>query len=927
MKQRFVPWLIACVASLCLLWAWWPTADPVEDFTTDAAAEDEAGEAALAEADAGDGPADGRTASSAASGPVAAGASGVPSHVGQRLLEVRDLDGEPLPGVAVYYELQNNQHWDEAGNVASRDDPSRLLPVWWISQRPFLVTDTSGQVGLPEEGWGYAAARVADRAGVVGFVPVEHQETTPIVLQLQGVETLAVEVVDARGQPAVGYEVHYEYALAADLARPDVNSQRFLRSAWKPVGLSLPTDAEGRTQVRTEMSPSLLAAQELDAEPLVFRVRVALPFQREVVQEVRAAPEGVVRLQLPEGGVLRLQLEGYPASIEPMLTWTDPNAADRTRRRTMTTHAGRDGAAFLFRDLPLGESFEVSFRRNEPDPGRPAYVANARFPEHRVPGPVLEGEVAEATVRFAREQVITGRLLGLDGQPERPTDLLNWGRWRFGVEARHAADPTRFDYLVLEVEADGRFLAFPSTPRRGEPRRLDEFDALYFQSRPESVYGTPEGEARHGAWKRVPLQVAPGQATIDLGDVQLGQAAPDIVVRVVDREQRPVHGALLRGEVQMQASQAGEERWGRINVSGFPATHVDGEARFAGFDFDHALSMRMNVPLPAQYRMTIMHDDYLPQVVHFDAQAPEQTVVLERAESILGSVEFPDWMRHIELRVMLPEGEPTQLPTSLPRQTIPRERVDEASGERPASPFELKPVPSRPFELLAQIPRSTQGALFRLRDVLPGPEVDPRLDPLRVEDYVQRSSVEILLPGGQPLYAEMGLARRLSLQRDGMRDALFELPAEWHERRLQLIMPRGERLQGLLTVVGCRSVRLEDLPLGESTLVLEEAPVVSFLPANPEALPEGWTVRIELHETPRGRVDPAPDDPRLNAYPVQRAGFFHLAWHAQSADATKRSLVTSVVEISEELAEQGGELRVDIPEDLLAKIRRQQGDR
>ncbi|MBK9387214.1 MAG: sigma-70 family RNA polymerase sigma factor [Planctomycetes bacterium] len=380
--------------------------------------------------------------------------------------------------------------------------------------------DERGTAELPRpERRAYVGAEGDTRWGMLEVHPGIEE---PVVIALEPYREVEVEVLDALGAPVADVPV-------ALMTPQGVFYQR--RGSHLGIASSR-TRANGRATLRFQASAlhSSLRPIELIAGCDVLGI------ERSGVRfDIEAAPSSPIRLELPDTGVVIVDVEddqGRPLR-DALLLGCD-YALQQPRREGPTLASGRAQVAqegrVVFESVGLDLDLEIG-----------CWSESAwSIPPVSITGPRHAGEVVRATMRASgRHPLLRGRVVDPRGRPLRKTELQS-------VLRMGDKDWSMFQPLTLD--ADGRF-ALPLTWGRGEREALvlelirwDRYDGNRMPSGPLATREIPED-----------LKSAGGE----LGDLVLREPELCFAGRVVDDAGSPVSRAEIRIAI-LEARASGE---------------------------------------------------------------------------------------------------------------------------------------------------------------------------------------------------------------------------------------------------------------------------------------------------------------------------------------------------------------------------------
>lgn len=369
----------------------------------------------------------------------------------QRLIQVLGVSGAAAAGADLEYTIYPLEIASKPFFQEWLQDPSLLGNVQFLADALSATSDADGIARISEEGVGIAIASLPGLRGGVAFGPWGAASDDTIVVQLHPYADFEVRVVDHAGRPAEGVSVSVQSA--------KVDGIPIAEQMWSSVGRSgYATDADGRVKLSTDFTSNQMKVQGLDQPGVALRVSARLPMNGMVAHPVQFKQKGAVTLQLPPLGGARIQLTGYPNHIVPRLVDPTPNPAQEfPRRGSMDAKQERDSEGrFVFERIPLGREFEVRFMRQSATDWGGFTTQSSSIAAEVLAGPVVEGEVVEASFKMEAEQRIVGRLIDEKGEP------IKWLRnagFSCSLLARTAGPNAMPIRMTFELDEDGQFFA------------------------------------------------------------------------------------------------------------------------------------------------------------------------------------------------------------------------------------------------------------------------------------------------------------------------------------------------------------------------------------------------------------------------------------------------------------------------------------
>ena len=365
-------------------------------------------------------------------------------------------------------------------------------------------------------------------------------------------EEFVVQVVDARGDPAIGVEVAWGVRRRGDSGKLEDRSS----------AVTLAPD--GIAHLERGGEEDILKYFQMMGETPERVVFCKGPFLEPPLLALPEGPvEDLLRLQLePTGGldvsVVGPQGEAIPEGAAVQLSWTRPGEQERDGFRWLTVEGGRAGVNHIAcgLELSLGASVRDSF-----------FVGVSQ----ELAGPRTQGQRVRALLRFDEQYpVLAGRLVDAEGQP-----VVNQ---RFSLE---------WDYSEPDPEHTGGFRfrgGFHSSDGEGAfalPwRDADWSRPLARGVRILRFVEVPPRGGKPAGWVARYAEVTPpahaqGKTRYLLGDVELGPIPLLVEGQVVDEEGQPMPEVFV--EVRYQARQYDDLVW----VSHSERPYSDEEGRFS----------------------------------------------------------------------------------------------------------------------------------------------------------------------------------------------------------------------------------------------------------------------------------------------------------------------------------------------------------
>ncbi len=422
---------------------------------------------------------------------------------------VRASDGEPIPGIVVYAVVRSSRYWQ------TNESPSEGL--WEMAYphqtlrdvgKPYRA-DENGHVRLPAPGrmqhvW--AGAELGDLVGQLGAsAPFDGK---PRTLEMVPRIAIDVHVIDSRGQPLVAFPLHLAESYA-----------------WGGTTHAITkTDQHGFARF-----PDLGDLRKwADDDEIVMFVRPAIPMNDppRALLDVRDPPKEPLELVIPDLGSVRVKVAASddederidaPAYWRVLLDVVGEQTRFRDRERSLVA-SGELSGQVRYSFVGLGTRLRA---RLEDRWGEYASVS-VEFE-----GPTTVGE--EVTVELAwvgRRLEVTGRVI--DGEGVGVPELM------LSAGAKAQGDDPWMDGLS-ETDAKGRFEVVLDHSRSNLlDRRL--------------VVNASQRVGRSGQNRKLYDEALPAtlpEGPLDVGDLVLSDFPVLAAGRVVDREGRPIVGAVL----------------------------------------------------------------------------------------------------------------------------------------------------------------------------------------------------------------------------------------------------------------------------------------------------------------------------------------------------------------------------------------------
>lgn len=756
---------------------------------------------------------------------------------GQRVLEIIGVDGQPLEGVSVHYQLE------EASERARKEiqdaiAAKRELDLWrGFESSPSSTTDSLGRALLPSEGVGLAGVRVRGAHGVKLLGPWSSNESEPIRLVLQAVKDFEVTVIDAAGDPIEGMTVYFVHDTLEERerrARGDRPRGRPNRS----LGQGGVTNAEGKVVLSAQFSEGVLDQVDAKAEGFELRVKAAVPFDTVIEAPILFGQTEPVQLQLPKLGGAQIRLQGYPDNVIPVLRESGNlsfNQMLRSIQAQPRPGSGKDGV-FFFDHLALGKQLQVEFRRHT-ETAQGTRIESSSFPAQQMLGPTVAGEIVEAEFELAAEGTLTGRILGADGQPV--------GELRDSSALVIQARTNNLDLLPVRLPyergKDGTFIA--RLPNENE-HNLQLHDFVEIMIEHNLLFENLQGESDVPAvWAKVPLQIPVGTAQHDLGDVQLGCENPIMRIRVVNEQGDPVPGAILRFETEGREHEFQKElRWIESEApAAARRTGADGWAVVSGFQVEDAIRPRHRKLMESTGRKRVIarHADYLESKQLFRMEESEVTVVMSGAVELSGRARVPFGlfdMRYVALDpgVGYQDFGGFQGPGG---QLYPgnNQAVEDESGV--VIPFSIKPLKPGRCDLVFYLGRSDREVLrLQLVDILSDTELPEVID---LVSHLDTYRFTLLAQDGTELGHDDAQRGAIMLRTQVGDGGTSGTTPVWHEGKLHTFAPRGEQQLSWIATNGSRAISLVGFPPGEHVVQFGKPRVVDIVFEHTAELPEG----------------------------------------------------------------------------------------
>jgi hypothetical protein len=683
----------------------------------------------------------------------------------------------------------------EAERGAFYTDSDRLAQRW--ARRGRSDRDGKLRVHIGKQ-WTVVQARHGGRYGATslqadGMPPKDGHR---VLLELDC--TLRVHVVDAIGQPAV------DVALSLENHDPDRDQAMY-------VGGELRTDANGmatfaHVQNRRTVQWGAKAGQQITQ----WRLFVAIPGLEmpPILIDAVQVPSEPVEVQLPPTGRLRAKatMGGQPLAGLQMAYHLGPK--DDAMASNRAAHAPIDPDGWVrFRHVALGKTLFVMARQS------------AASVIREVPGPTLPGQEVELAFDLAGESiVITGRLLGEDGEPVASQTVGG------------TYDATRSSGgVVIQTDAAGRFVWWIAGDgaRRDATLRLNQ---LAFEWRSPAAIA-------------LRVEVPPRDLVVgtnDLGTLRFGTA--ELIV-----------GGRFSFDTPGTA-----RTWFYVKQAAAPPRPSDPE------QWEHVHGLMVDVQedgrfevrgklAPGRQRIEVQGTHHLPVApVEFTIGTRDLVIPVQRGVPLKASCLLPDGISAhlVALRLQPQAAAPGD---AKPRETMWRhddpllaQSQAEVDG---ATPYAWAALPAGAYTLRVETSGLPEPFLEIPDVVLPLPEGgDPRLQDIDLRERMTALRVRFEWMGTQPPRHKAPV--------------MFLLPQadeqEWLGLPLsdrETVLPMPTRALDLL--VACEDFQPVTLRgvLGSATVTMSPWPTVPVTFQGLEALPAGAFLHVSARPPDAGQRD------------------------------------------------------------------------
>lgn len=647
--------------------------------------------------------------------------------------------------------------------------------------------------------WTHVQVRHQDRFGAASL-PIRGEQPKDghrVLLELDC--TVRVHVVDATGQPAAGV------ALSLESYDP-------ARSRAMQVGGELQTGADGMaTFAHVQQRRTAHYGPQAGQAVTQWRLFVGIPGLElpPILVDAVQVPSEPIEVQLPPTGRLRAKVTfgGKPMPGLQVGFHVGPKDDATANNGAANATVDPDGWA-RFRHVPLGKTLFVVARQR------------SASSTHELAGPTLPGQEVELVVELADESlVITGRLLGDDGQPLADQDV------------RGSFDATRsMGGVSVTTDAAGRFVWWIASRRKGEEEAM-RLKKLVF-------------ERRSAAGSALRAEVLPRDLVVginDLGDLRFGIAELLVSGRFVF--DTPGSGRTWASVTRLGEPQPspGEESWERV---GDLRVDVDEDGRF---------EVRGTLP-PGRQRIEVQAGLHLPvKPVEFVVGTRDLVIPVQRGFSLEASCRLPDGLssESIQLRLQPHAAATNDTQARGPRPLRLRSDPLLAQARGPvdgAIPYTWAALPAGTYDLRVEAIGSATPFLEVSDVVLPAPSGgDPRLRAIDLRELVTTLRVRVELTGQDATRREVPM--------------VFLLPQtneqEWQgvPADTELVLPVPKRPVDLM--VACEGYRPATLrgAVGNATVTLRPWPTVQVTFTGREALPAGANLQASARAANAGKRD------------------------------------------------------------------------
>ena len=531
-------------------------------------------------------------------------------------VEVRVVDkatGEAVPEATVTWSDQTTQ--ERLGNDASLNQEERR----WLQRDPEqvnlrygwqAVSDRSGLVRVHVTEQTLVLARRETRYGSLRLQKNTIPPRDGYRVEIEPDLELAVQVLDARGQPAAGVPI--------GVTQHDAQGK--LLQLWRMQAQAITRAPDGIAKLCHLQEWSAEVRQE-NTKFAEWRVRTFLPGYDDpgVAFSLEAPAREPVVLRLPPTGGVRVRAELHGALLSEVKTIglgetrASPEKGGSLNwmmRRASQQRPVDDQGWAHFDHVPLGVS----------------YLANASvmsgYLSSEFKGPMTEETVVSVVLAMADEQILlAGRLL------DQQKTVLADQEFTLSLRARFGGD----NNTKFRTDAQGRFLLFLGAFIKEQPR-LQRVCIVW----------RPPASLQQADLSRLPFRAG----LQDAGDIVLQPGQLVVAGRLVSGDQpckAKVQPSVERYEV---AEGRPEPRWQRQRDLQF---HRDDDGHFE-FRGDAQ---------PGRYRLTCGSRNHLPvEPIEFALGAKDLVVNLDTGSPLAASVllpkDFPGGLRALLVR----DGEP-----------------------------------------------------------------------------------------------------------------------------------------------------------------------------------------------------------------------------------------------------------------------------
>ncbi len=707
-----------------------------------------------------------------------------------RTVKVVDTDDNPIAGVRVHYLISEEERWrkqfdamKEKVELVKALDHNRQTEA-----AESKVSDHAGLIDLPLTGVGLVSADSGTASNIAVVEPYEEGTEQQIILQLEPYSRMAVRVVQPDGSPAANQVVRLQ---ASDRSKVDAPGQSWAR--WTPIRSSIPTDADGRTNIRLDLEP-LLDMGFLRIDDPVYQLSIFGMSAPLLEQRVDVDTTEEVVLTLPAHGVIQVQMQGFPASMVPQVG--NLNAPERRgffNQLKATTEEPVDGI-WTYEQVPLGSEYAVN-----------------------------------VVYHYQQDAWLTANLVNENGE-EFPNGLSS-----DGLSAWIWAPPNYMTAIKLQNEIGHEGSLVTKAPQSHKPEQLAlPFSRVIFEYNPMAQWGRRNPGFDEYRYAVVDLPAAEPGKPYELGDVKLLPLDDLLQVEVVDIQGQPIPNAKAEVDYHYFWGSGDNIRDTWRGVHYLPhdmKTDDDGSLSIYGPSWQFACNInKVYYPdkedfLPEEFRLKVSHADY--QTVQIDFQPTDRKLraVLQQAASVTGSVLKSEHYSRISVCAVKP-GTPTvvygQEPDFLGWARVERRTP---KGES-ALPFTLTGLPPEPCDIIFL--EGDGGSEFHRIPSVPTqvgstrPGVLQDIDLLPFLDFVELEVIDEngVRVGGDALASTFERIMRFSPDfRSGSGTA-----TTIRDDRLCIHMAKGTKYFGTLRGDGFAQIKLDGLEAGVHVVHLNSLP-------------------------------------------------------------------------------------------------------